>query len=106
MISRYTLFIALLFIAIVGLQYDFWWSKTGFFAMRTLDEQVSIKQQKNDKLLARNMRWYAEIVSLRQNDSVLEGMARANLGFIKNGEIFYQIVTPQDKKLALQEDNG
>ncbi|GGF88707.1 MULTISPECIES: septum formation initiator family protein [Cysteiniphilum] len=105
MISRYTLFIAVLFIGIVALQYDFWWSKTGFFATHELNGQVSVKQQKNNELLARNMHWYAEIVSLRQNDSVLEGMARANLGFIKNGEVFYQIVTPQDKKVALQEDS-
>lgn len=105
MISRYTLFIAVLFVGIVTLQYDFWWSKTGFFATHTLDAQVGIKQQNNNELLARNMHWYAEILSLRQNDSVLEGMARSNLGFIKNGEVFYQIVTPQDKKLALQEDS-
>lgn len=105
MISRYTLFIAVLFVGIVALQYDFWWSNTGFFATHVLDKQVNIKQQNNNKLLARNMHWYAEIISVRQNDSVLEGMARANLGFIKNGEVFYQIITPKDKKVALQEDS-
>ncbi len=105
MISRYTLFIAILLIGIATLQYDFWWSKTGFFATRSLTEAVNIKQADNGVLEVRNKHWYAEILSLRQNNSVLEGMARENLGFIKEGEVFYQIVMAQNKKVSLQEDN-
>lgn len=105
MISRYSLFITILFIVIFTLQYDFWWSKTGFFATQKLNQKVTAKQEKNNKLLVRNMRWYADIVLLRQNDSVLEGMPRTNLGIIKNGKICDNPLTPQDKKVSLKKDN-
>lgn len=95
MINRYALFIALLFIAIFALQYDLWWSSSGVFAVKTLANQVLIKGQENRKLEQRNNTVYAEIISLRHSgrNQVLEGMARENLGLIKQGEIFYQILS-------------
>ncbi|WP_116964151.1 septum formation initiator family protein [Fastidiosibacter lacustris] len=104
MITRYTFFIAVLVTGIGALQYDFWWSQTGFFATQKLNQEVNIKQMENNKLQARNNQLYAEILSLRHNDFILEGMARQNLGFIKDGEMFYQIFQPQEKVISLQED--
>ena len=105
MISRYSLFIIIQLIGIVFLQYNFWWGKTCFFATCLLNKDLSIKQEQNNRLQARNVNWYTKVVSLRQDSSVLEGIARENLGFIKNHEVFYQIAKIQNKKFSLHEDN-
>ena len=95
-LNRYVLFVTLLFIAIIALQYDLWWSSSGVFAVKALASRVMLKAQENKKLEQRNSAMYAEIVALRAHgrNQVLEGMARANLGLIKQGEIFYQIISP------------
>ena len=75
------------------MQYDLWWSSSGVFAVKALASRVMLKAQENKKLEHSAM--YAEIVALRAHgrNQVLEGMARENLGLIKQREIFYQIIS-------------
>ena len=96
MTVRYSLFAGVLILAILALQYDLWWSQSGYFAVKKLTKNVAVKNRENEKLAVRNDQWYRTIVGLRSNHSVIEGMARENLGFIKNGETFYQILPPQN----------
>ena len=74
------------------LQYDFWYSKGGYFAVILLNEDLVIKQRENDILKARNIELYSRITSLRNDSIVLEGLSRENFGFIKDGEFFYHII--------------
>ena len=104
MVNRYTLFILVLMAGIVMLQYDFWNSHTGYLNANHLKEKVDKMALENKHFQARNNQWYAEILSLRQDDFLLEGMARENLGYIKQGEVFYQIIPKQAHKISLQED--
>ncbi len=89
---RYSLFIAILVLVICVLQYDFWWSKSGYFSTKNLRQSVALESSQNQKLKLRNDKLYSEILSLRHSNEVLEGMARENLGLIKAGEVFYQFI--------------
>jgi cell division protein FtsB len=50
------------------------------------------QKQENTALKNRNDALAAEVVDLKQNLSAIEERARMELGMIKRGEVFYQIV--------------
>ncbi|WP_119343610.1 septum formation initiator family protein [Facilibium subflavum] len=107
MINRYFIFIGVLIVLIGALQYDLWWSRSGLFAVRALSSKVTNQARQNEKLQFRNNKMYDEILSLRHSDEVLEGLARKNLGLIKEGELFYQFVPKNNKaKIDLKEDHA
>ncbi|MFC4891846.1 septum formation initiator family protein [Pseudofrancisella aestuarii] len=84
-------FIAVVILLIVSLQYNFWFSDTGYLKLKSLRVKVvQEKQEVNNKQL-NNEKLYSEVVSLRDNNSVLENLARENLGYIKKGEVFYSV---------------
>ena len=89
-----TLILALLLLLI---QYPLWLGKGGWLRVWELDRQVSATQHKNDELKARNIKQESEVRDLKEGTAATEERARYELGMIKEGEIFVQIVDP-DKK--------
>jgi cell division protein FtsB len=65
-----------------------------------LEHRLAEQKQENLKLKQRNEALSAEVQDLKTGKDAIEELARSELGLIKPGEIFYQVVEPQpgDKK--------
>jgi cell division protein FtsB len=81
-----------LILILIGLQLKLW---SGNGSMREVDAlRVSVKRQADDnaKLLQRNQAVGADVLDLKHGDQAVEARARTELGLIKPGEVFYQVV--------------
>jgi cell division protein FtsB len=81
-----------LVLLLFGLQLKLW---TGSGSMHEVDAlRVAVKKQtdENTKLLQRNQAVGADVLDLKHGDQAVEARARTELGLIKPGEVFYQVV--------------
>jgi len=81
-----------LIVILIGLQLKLW---SGNGSMREVDAlRVSVKKQTDDnaRLLQRNQAVGADVLDLKHGDQAVEARARTELGLIKPGEVFYQVV--------------
>ena len=60
--------------------------------METLRAAVKKQGEDNDKLTQRNQALGADVSDLKHGEQAVEARARAELGLIKPGETFYQVV--------------
>ena len=84
-----TLSLAVLLLLI---QYPLWLGKGGWLRVWDLDNQVTAAHKKNDELKARNAKLNSEVRDLQEGTGAVEERARYELGMIKDGEIFIQIL--------------
>ncbi|HJV88297.1 MAG TPA: cell division protein FtsB [Noviherbaspirillum sp.] len=89
-----TLSLAVLLLLI---QYPLWLGKGGWLRVWDLDNQVASARKKNDDLKARNAKLASEVNDLREGTGAVEERARYELGMIKDGEIFVQILDANSK---------
>ncbi|OOG37043.1 cell division protein FtsB [Rhodanobacter sp. C05] len=83
-----------LILILIGLQLKLW---SGSGSMHEVDSlRVAVKKQTDDnaKLLQRNQAVGADVLDLKHGDQAVEARARTELGLIKPGETFYQVVEP------------
>ena len=71
------------------MQYMYWFGDTGFFATRMLVQDVKAQVTMNNQLAQRNEVLRMEIDRIKHDDSMIESIARKDLGMIKPGETFY-----------------
>jgi cell division protein FtsB len=84
----------LLVILVVLIQYPLWLGKGGRLRVHELERQVEIQTKTNADLRARNDKLSAEVRDLKEGAGAVEERARYELGMIKDGEVFVQIVDP------------
>ncbi len=84
--------IAILLIVFVMLQYRLWVGKGSLAEVTNLQQEITLLNQELVKLRERNRTLQAEVEDLRSGQSAIEERARSELGMIKEGEIFYQVV--------------
>lgn len=91
---RSTFKIVLFFLMIVFgyLQYVLWFEKGGVLDLMRLKKELALQMQSNEKLKQRNLALYQQVERLKHDPEVTESRARSELGMIKKGEIFYQMV--------------
>lgn len=82
------------------IQFPLWLGKGGWLRVWDLDNQVAAAQKKNEELKARNAKLNSEVRDLRDGTGAVEERARYELGMIKDGEIFIQILEPNGKPVA------
>jgi cell division protein FtsB len=82
------------------IQYPLWLGKGGWLRVWDLDNQVVAAQKKNDELKARNAKLNSEVRDLKDGTGAVEERARYELGMIKEGEIFIQILEPNGKPVS------
>ncbi|MEN9865568.1 MAG: cell division protein FtsB [Pseudomonadota bacterium] len=91
----------LITIALAGLllliQFPLWLGKGGWLAAWDLDQKVMAANKRNDDLKARNAKLESEVRDLKNGTGALEERARAELGMIKQDEVFIQIVSANDR---------
>lgn len=81
-----------LLVLLALLQYRLWLS---YIEMRNLEQQIGSQQEQLDALVARNQALRAEVESLRREDDAIEARARKELGLIREGETYFQLL-PRD----------
>lgn len=82
----------LLVVLLVLLQYKLWVGDGSFAEVWDLYQQVEIQREENQQLRERNEALEAEVQDLKQGLGAIEERAREELGMIKEGETFYQII--------------
>ncbi|MBL1320135.1 MAG: cell division protein FtsB [Methylophaga sp.] len=86
----------LLTVLLLLLQYRLWFSHDGLPAVLHLHRDVEIQRQDNEKLAERNQVLTAEVQDLKSGLDAVEERARSELGMIKEGETFFQIIEEPD----------
>jgi cell division protein FtsB len=85
--------LTILFIALFALlQYAFWFGQGSILSAWRLKSQIATQQQKNNILKQRNDAIRADIHDLKSGNQAVEERARYEMGMVKKGETFYQIV--------------
>jgi cell division protein FtsB len=74
------------------LQYPLWFGSGGVYALWKLKREIGAQRQENAELRERNQALAADVIDLKQGLAAIEERARMELGMIKQGETFYQIV--------------
>ena len=78
-------------------QYTFWFGPNGYFALQQLSYEIESQQELNLKILQRNLDLREEIAELRSSHTLIEEIARRDLGMIAPGETFYLVVDSDDQ---------
>lgn len=86
--------IALVLIALlIGLQVKLWVGDGGMRDLHALRARVTAQRAQNAKLKQRNDALHADVEDLKHGQDAVEARARSQLGLVKPGEVFYQVVT-------------
>lgn len=74
------------------LQYPLWFGSGSVPTVWRLYRQVQAQETENARLRERNQALIAEVVDLKHGLDAIEERARAELGMVRQGETFFQIV--------------
>jgi cell division protein FtsB len=84
--------IALLVLMLIGLQYKLWFGDGSLSEVVQLSRELEIQQQKLSELEERNKILEAQVLDLQNGLDAFEEKARNDLGMIKQGETFIQLI--------------
>ncbi|HEX7349166.1 MAG TPA: cell division protein FtsB [Rhodanobacteraceae bacterium] len=85
--------IALVLIALlIGLQVKLWVGEGGMHDLQAIRARVAAQQAQNVQLKQRNQALHADVEDLKHGQDAVEARARQQLGLVKPGEVFYQVV--------------
>ncbi len=84
--------LGLLLLLFVLLQYAIWAGKNNIIDLFALNSSLDELTEQNKKLRQRNDRLHAEVIDIKSRLSAIEAHARSELGLVKPGETFFQII--------------
>ncbi len=85
---------------LIAIQWPLWFGKGGWLRVWDFDRQLAAQRSVNGALTARNAELAAEVASLREGTEAIEERARHELNMVRDGELFFQIVTPRPDNAA------
>ena len=74
------------------LQYDLWIGEGSLRTVWRLQEDITEQKKENEKISQRNDSLLAEVNDLKKGEAAIEERARNDLGMIKKGETYIQVV--------------
>ena len=77
---------------LIATQYALWFGDKNAFDLYRLKQSYNQQEADNDILVQRNQQLIAEVIDLKEGGETVETIARSQLGLIKQGESFYQII--------------
>jgi len=98
---RWVVFVLLLLSG--WLQYRLWVGEGSLEELGALRGEITAQKVEIERLTTRNRTLQAEVEDLRTGDDALEERARSELGMIKEGELFLQVIEPADGSGASDE---
>jgi len=90
----------ILLVLLLALEIKLWAGEGGMRDVWRLERRLAEQKEENRRLRQRNEALSAEVEDLKNGREAIEERARSELGLVKPGETFYQIVepSPADKK--------
>lgn len=82
----------MLLVLLAALQWPLWLGKGSWLRVWQLDKQVEEQRAANLVLVRRNAALDAEVRDLKQGTAAIEERARNELGMIRQGEVFFQLL--------------
>ena len=92
----------MLLVLLAALQWPLWLGKGSWLRVWQLDKQVEEQRAANLVLVRRNAALDAEVRDLKQGTAAIEERARNELGMIRKGEVFFQLLDTADTPGARQ----
>lgn len=80
------------------LQYKLWFSSSGVEQIDKLKAHLKSKQAVVNKAKQRNKELFDKVQHIKNSSEEIEAHARYDLGMVKSGEEFMQIVTPSNQE--------
>jgi cell division protein FtsB len=77
---------------LIFLQYRLWFENGGISDLVRLKKMIVVQAEENDKLKKRNDDLLFQIQRIQNSQDAAEARARSELGMVKKGETFYQVV--------------
>ncbi len=86
-----------LIVLLVLIQYPLWFGSGGVVALWQLKREIAAQRTENARLKERNEALIAEVNDLKQGLEAIEERARMDLGMVKRGETFFQVVERREE---------
>jgi cell division protein FtsB len=83
---------AALILVTLLLQARLWFGDGSLLKIWELQRKIQVQEAENKSLEERNRALEAEVRDLKEGSEAIEERARTELGMIKDGETFYQVV--------------
>lgn len=93
---RRQILLALLALALLGLQARLWIGEGSLRHVAALEQEVQVLEKENRRLRDRNNLIAADVEDLKSGLETVEEIARKDLGMIREGETFFLIVDDRD----------
>jgi len=91
----------ILLLVLLGLQYRLWVGDGSLAQVQSLREEVAAQRTELKGLRIRNQALEAEVQDLQDGLDALEERARSELGMIKDGELFLQVIERPGRALEI-----
>ncbi len=88
---------------LIWLQYKIWLQDGGIPEVIQFQEEVEQVKTEVEKLQERNSSLDAEVKDLKKGLDAIEERARSEMGMIKEGEVYYQVIKPEKNKSSENE---
>lgn len=92
------IFLGLLIVVLALLHYRLWIAEDGMHRVFSLNQSIQQQHAENAELADRNQVLAAEVEDLKSGLDAIEERARSELGMIRKGETFFQIVEPKNRE--------
>ncbi len=89
--------IAILILMLAGLQYKLWFGDGSLSEVVQLSHELEVQKARLRDLEERNRILEAQVLDLQNGLDAFEEKARNDLGMIKQGETFIQLIPKDDK---------
>ena len=86
------LVLAVFVVIVILLQYTLWAGKQNVIDLYRLNRQVDDVRGENHEFQNRNDQLHEDVIDIKSRLGAIESQARFDLGLIKPGETYYQIV--------------
>ncbi|MEW5837419.1 MAG: cell division protein FtsB [Pseudomonadota bacterium] len=91
MLKIVVILLALLFTA---LQYQLWFGEGSWPRAQAMREKLELQMSENEKLQQSNAVMEAEVLDLKTGLDAIEERARADLGLVRQGDVYFQVIQP------------
>lgn len=92
------LIFTLLLLVLIGLQLRMWVGDGSFAEVASLKKQLAAQRAELADLQERNATLQAEVDDLKSGLAAIEARARSELGLIREGETYFQLLDPQVRR--------
>jgi len=88
--------VTLLILLLIGLQYRLWFGDGSLSEVVQLSRELEVQKEKLRHLEERNRILEAQVLDLQNGLDAFEEKARSDLGMIKQGETFIQLIPAEE----------